>query len=121
MSFLTLLDHQVVIHRATTTPDRFGGTVETWTPLLNAPGNNARPNQAWSGDLQNPGPGEVQVAHRQWFLRSDVGARERDLFQVVAGAEAPGLFRIVSVTRPTNAQLVHHLEVNVEPTTETLP
>jgi hypothetical protein len=50
---------------------------------------------------------------RQWFLVAGFDPRERDVMQVAEGPEAPGLWRIESVTRPTNPMTVHHLEVNV--------
>jgi hypothetical protein len=121
MSFEALCDHRAVVYRATTTRDGFGDTVETFVALPAPPGNNARPNQLWSGTLQNPGPGEIQAMKRQWFLILDFDVKERDLLRVVAGPEAPDVLRIVSVTRPTAGAVLHHLEVNVEPSTVVLP
>lgn len=112
-----LCDHRIRLYRPVEGRDQWGDAVLTWVEQSVPAGLNARPDQAWSGDLQNPGAGQVQSARRRWFLRSDVGAEERDVFRVVEGPEVGAVLRIVSVTRTTDPLTVHHMEVNVEPTT----
>jgi hypothetical protein len=118
MTIARLFNHNAVVYRATTSRDPFGGTVETWA-ALSAPagpnGFNCRPDQNWSGALQDHGPGEQQGASRRWFMHRGFDVRERDVVSVEEGAEAPALLWVESVTKPTRrSPAVHHLEVNVE-------
>ena len=76
--------------------------------------SNARPNQNWSGNLQDRGPGEQQNALRQWFVDKAVDVRERDVLAVTAGPEAGINLRVLSVSKPANRVAHHHTEVNVE-------
>lgn len=115
-----ICDHSVVLYRATTTRDGFGDTVESWVAQDGPSAFNARPNQNWSGDLQDPGPGEKQRSLRQWFLVAEFDVRERDVMSVVDGPEAGALLRVVSVSRTTAGRTLHHHEVNVEPFTGSL-
>lgn len=117
MSIARLCDHSVTLYRATVTRDGFGDTIEAWVPQDGPTGLNARPNQNWSGDLQDAGPGEEQNARRQWFLLPEFDVQERDVMSVTAGPESGALLRIVSVTRTTARRTPHHYEVNVEPFT----
>lgn len=114
MSVKALCDHRAIVYRAFVVRDELQDTVEIWEALPAPIGLNCRPNQNWSGTLQNPGPGEQQAAARQWFLVSGFDVEERDVLSVVEGPEAPKLLRVQSVTRPTASVAVHHLEVNVE-------
>ena len=115
MSIAGLWNHRAVLYRATVTRDAYGGTVETWVAQPVPDGNNCRPNQAWSGSLQDHGPGEQQGAMRQWFVSSGFGAAERDVLSVEEGAESPLLLRVESVTLPTRrGGAAHHAEVNVQ-------
>ena len=118
MSFLALCNHRGVIHRPPgpdeAPRDELQDVQETFTALPAPPGLNCRPNQNWSGVLQDHGPGEQQAAHRQWFLVAEFDARERDVLEVTEGPEAPLLLRIVSVSKPAAPLVTHHLEVNVE-------
>lgn len=110
-----LFDHRVRVWRNAPTRDAYGDKTEAFAPLASAPAsNNARPDQAWSGALQDQGAGEEQAAKRRWYLDRSVVVAERDVLQVVAGPESPATLRVVSVTKPTAPQTVHHLEVNVE-------
>jgi len=114
MSVASLCDHRGIVNRATLTPDALGDNVETWAALPAPAGLNCRPNQAWSGNLQDHGPGEQPGAMRQWFLVAGFDVQERDVISVEEGPEAPVLLRVQSVTRPTASKAVHHIEVNVE-------
>jgi hypothetical protein len=109
-----LCDHRGILYRATVTRDALGDTIETWVQQTTPAGKNCRPNQAWSGDQQDHGPGEQQGAKRQWFLRAGFAPKDRDVLSVVTGPEAETLLRILSVTSPTDPKRVHHIEVNVE-------
>lgn len=113
MSIAKLFDHRVVVYRSTVTQDELQDPIAVWGPLPAPVGRNARPNQAWSGSLQDHGPGEQQGAMRQWFLHKGFDVAERDVLEVVSGPEAPNLLRVESVTRPTAPIVLHHLEVNV--------
>lgn len=113
MSIATLFDHRVVVYRAGTARDELQDVVETWEPLTAPVGKNARPNQGWSGALQDHGPGQQQGAMRQWFLQKAFDVAERDVLAVEEGPEAGLRLKVESVTRPTAPLLVHHLEVNV--------
>lgn len=110
-----LFDHRVRVWRDTPTRDAYGDTVEGFAAVTAEPSsNNARPDQAWSGTLQDTGAGEQQGAKRRWYLAASLDVAERDVLQVTSGPEAPATLRVVSVTKPTAPQIVHHLEVNVE-------
>lgn len=111
-----LWNHRAVAYRATVTRDSFGGTVEGWVETEGTPaGLNSRPDQNWAGALQDHGPGEQQGAMRRWFLHREFDVEERDVLQVVEGAEAGLLLRVESVTKPTRVRpAIHHYEVNVE-------
>jgi len=108
-----LCDHRVIVYRATVFRDEFGDVDEAWVALTAPVGLNARPNQAWSGNLQDPGPGEQQRAMRQWFLVLGFDVQERDVVSVVSGPEVGQRLRVESVTRPTNPLIMHHLEISV--------
>jgi len=110
-----LCNHQAVLYRATVTRDALGDAVETWVAQPSPEGMNCRPHQAWSGTLQDHGPGEQQGARRQWFLVPEEWApQERDVLRVTCGPEAPVLLRIESVVPTTDRVRPHHIEVNVE-------
>ena len=115
MSIATLFDHAVRVYRATTAEDALGDPVETWAAQGTAPTfNNARPDQTWSGVLQDRGPGEEQTSQRRWFLATGLTVAERDVLNVTAGPESGVQLRVLSVTKPTAPLSVHHIEVNVE-------
>lgn len=120
MSLARLFDHKVRVHRATTARDAYGDTVETWVAGDEPRVNNARPDQNWSGTLQDRGAGEEQAAKRRWYLAKTLDVAERDVLVVSSGPEAPAQLRVVSVTKPTAPTAVHHLEVNVETFTGSL-
>jgi hypothetical protein len=110
-----LCDHHADLYRESVTRDALGDTVIVWTLQDSPEGENCRPNQNWSGTLQDHGPGEQQDARRQWFLLGGTwDPRERDVLQIVSGQEAGALLRIGSVTRTTAPRGLHHYEVNVE-------
>lgn len=121
MSIARLCDHRLVVYRASAYRDALQDVVEVWQALPAPAGLNARPNQAWSGSLQDRGPGEQQGTMRQWFLLPGFDVAERDVLKVEGGPEAPALLRVESVTRPTNPHSVHHIEVNVTVWAGTLP
>lgn len=104
-------NHKVRVFKETEGTDAYGST-SVLQGGAEPTTNNAWPDQRWSGDQQRAG-GEMQGAKRRWFLRKDVDVAERDVLQVVSGAEAPANLRVVSVTKVGGAQ-IHHLEVNVE-------
>jgi hypothetical protein len=109
-----LMNHRAVLYREASTRDRFGDTVVTWAVQAVPSGLNARPDQNWSGTLQDNGPGDQPAGMRRWFLLSGFGVRERDVLDVVEGAEAPKRLRVESVTKPTTTSpAVHHIEINV--------
>lgn len=110
-----LCDHHADLYREIVTRDALGDTVTTWSLQDSPEGLNCRPNQAWSGALQDHGPGEQQGARRQWFLVDTTWSpRERDLLKVTSGPETGATLRIGSVTRTTAPRGAHHYEVNVE-------
>lgn len=115
MGITHLVDHRLLCWRPADPPlkDEFGDVVDAFDPVPVPDGLNARPNQLWSGNLQDHGPGEQQGAMRQWFLVLGFDAQERDVLEVESGPEAGKLLRVESVTKPTNPFAVHHLEVNV--------
>lgn len=114
MSIRRLWNHRVAAYRATSSRDAFGGTVETWGATDAPERLNARPDQDWSGDLQDHGPGEQQGAKRRWFLDPAIDVAERDVLDVMSGPEVGTQLRVESVTRLTRVgQAVHHIEVNV--------
>jgi hypothetical protein len=96
------------------TQDELQNVVEVWQPLATPAGLNCRPNQAWSGHLQDHGPGEQQGAQRQWFLVPGFNVQARDVVRIASGQEAPVLLRVLSVTQPTAPLALHHIEINVE-------
>jgi len=114
MGIASLCDHRGTVYRSTPARDELGDTVEVWSALAAPDGKNCRPNQNWSGGLQDHGPGEQQSAERQWFLVAEFDVQERDVLSIEDGPEAPKLLRILSVTKPTAPLEVHHIEVNVE-------
>jgi hypothetical protein len=114
MSFAGLMNHRAVVYRATETKDELEDAVLVWTALPAPAGLNCRPNQDWSGNLQDNGPGEQQGAMRQWFLLPGFDVRERDVISIEGGAEAGLLLRVHSVVPVTAPVVVHHFEVNVE-------
>ncbi len=109
-----LCNHRAELWRATATVDSLGDRIETWVPQVVPDGMNCRPNQAWSGSLQDRGPGEQQRALRQWFLLCGFDVRERDVLEITCGPEEGVLLRVESVTPTTDPRRVHHIEVNVE-------
>jgi hypothetical protein len=114
VTFAALMDHRGIVYRATETRDELADAVLVWDALPVPAGLNCRPNQNWSGTLQDRGPGEQQDALRQWFLVAGFDIQERDVLSVVDGPEAPVLLRILSVDHPTAGIVLHHIEVNVE-------
>lgn len=118
MSFRSLCNHHVLVERAVETVNAFAGRDVEWVALSEPAGLNARPSQAWGGNLHDPGAGEVQTALRTWYLVPEFVVAERDLLRVESGPEAPARLRVVSVTPCTDPANVHHIEVNVEPYNE---
>jgi len=114
MGIQSLCDHHGVVYRATETQDELQDTVLAWGALPAPAGLNCRPNQNWSGDLQDHGPGEQQGAQRQWFLVPGFDVQERDVLLIESGPNAGLQLRILSVTPCTAPVKVHHIEVNVE-------
>ena len=118
MSIARHFNHRVIAYRSTPVRDSFGGTVDVWAETAGTPaGNNAHPDQGWSGAQQDHGPGEQQGAKRRWFLHADFDVSERDILVVVSGAESPKQVRVESVmvgTSTRRAHAVDHYEVNVE-------
>lgn len=108
------MDHRGVVYRVTETRDELKDVVEVWAALPAPAGLNCRPNQNWSGNLQDNGPGEQQGALRQWFLMPAFDVRERDVLRIEEGPESVKLLRVLSKTSPTAPIDVHHHEVNVE-------
>lgn len=113
MSIAPLCDHRAIAYRATEVRDELQDVARIWDALDAPAGRNCRPNQAWSGVLQDHGPGEQPGSLRQWFLLPTFDVRERDVLSVESGPEAPVLLWVHQVTRATNPLSVHHLEVNV--------
>ena len=112
-----LVDHRVTVSRLPhpdspeAAHDEFNDLVEEWADVLVPAGLNARPDQNWGGSLTDFGPGEQQQALRRWFLVLGFDVEERDVLTVVSGPETGKLYRVESVTKPTNPFTVHHLEV----------
>lgn len=109
-----LCDHQAEVYRAEVTTDSLGDRIESWREKCSPDGLNCRPNQAWSGTLQDHGPGEQQRAMRTWYLVPGFDVQPRDVLKVVYGPECGMLMRVESVTHPTARFGVNHIEVNVE-------
>lgn len=108
-------DHHVRVYRATTSEDALGDPVETWAAQGTAPTfPNARPDQNWSGTLQDRGPGQETTGDRRWYLKAGLTVAKTDVLNVTAGPESPVQLRVLSVTKPTAPLAVHHIEVNVE-------
>lgn len=114
MSYARLMSHRGIVYRATVTRDELQDDVESWAPLPAPKGLNCRPDQDWSGTLQDHGPGEEQAGARRWFLLPGFQVEERDVLSVIAGDNAPINLKIQSVTRCATARKLHHYEVNVE-------
>lgn len=119
MSIAELCDHRGIVYRPRpdtddTTRDELGGVAALFDPLLAPDGLNCRPNQNWSGTLQDHGPGEQQNAQRTWYLVPEFDVKERDVLEIVAGPNAGLTLRVMSVTPCTAPIEVHHIEVNVE-------
>jgi hypothetical protein len=114
MSINHLCDSRVVVYRTTPDRDEFGDTVDVWTALAVPAGLNARPNQDWLGNLQDPGPGERQAMLERWFLVLGFDIRERDVIKVESGPKVGLLYRVHSVDIQTNPHQPHHLQVNLE-------
>lgn len=112
MGIQALCDHHGVVYRPVETRDELQDTVLVYTALAAPTGLNCRPNQNWSGALQDHGPGEQQGAMRQWFLVAEFDVAERDVLLLTEGPEAGLQVRVESVTKPTNPFGIHHLEVN---------
>lgn len=113
VSIEALFNHRAIVYRGTETRDELQDVVTTWAALTAPNGLNCRPNQDWSGSLQDHGPGEQQGAMRQWFLHKDFDVRQRDVVSVVSGPESPVTLKVESVTPCTDPLEVHHYEVNV--------
>lgn len=118
MSIAALCDHRAVVYRPRpesdpSTRDELGDVLAVFDPLTAPAGLNCRPNQNWSGNLQDNGPGEQQGAMRQWFLVAGFDVAERDVLSIESGPESPVLLKVESVTRPTAPLTLHHYEVNV--------
>ena len=110
-----LWDHRAILHRLVITQALSGDVVETWAAQTVPAGKNCRPNQTSSGDLSDVGAGEQQTGHKFWFLdRRFADVRERDVLEIVSGQEAGTKHRILSVTRPTHPQALHHFDVTTE-------
>lgn len=110
-----LWNHTVRIYREAD-PDEWGHTSGDAEPVGAAPTkHNARPDQNWSGSLQDAGAGEQQAGKRRWFLSRGLGdVRERDVLSVTDGPEAGAKLRVVSAVPVTTLRGVHHIELNVE-------
>lgn len=105
-------NHKVRVFKETEGTDDFGST-SVLEPGAEPTTNNARPDQAWSGDQQEAG-GEVQGAKRRWFLKATTDVEERDILAVLSGPEAPKNLRVLSKVSAGNGRKTHHIEVNVE-------
>lgn len=117
MSIERLFNHSVRVYRL---PDvieargTLGSTSKVPEPVTSATTRkNARPDQSadLSGALVNLGPGEQLGSKRRWFLSRDLDVRERDVLSVTSGPESGLKLSIESVVKPTNPQIVHHIEV----------
>jgi hypothetical protein len=110
-----LWNHRVIAYAESTTRDEFGDVVQAWVAEDAPDGMNARPDQGWSGKLQDSGPGEQTAGVRRWFLHADIPATDRSILSVTEGPEAPVLLRVLSVVpQMRRAGPAHHTEVNVE-------
>lgn len=119
MSIEALFNHRALQYRPLATDDERnrgdGGEVLNLFELVAVPaGDNCRPDQAWSGVLQDGGPGEEQDARRRWFLHRRFNAIERDVLLLVEGDHAGLQLRLHSVTPQRTRRRLHHIEVNVE-------
>lgn len=114
MSFASLMDHRAIVYRATETRDELQDVIQSWGALTAPGGKNCRPNQVWSGNQQDYGPGEQQGATQQWYLLPGFEVAERDVLSVVSGPKAPVLLRVLSVSPCTAPIALHHYEVIVE-------
>jgi len=112
--FNRLLNHRAIHYRNVPTTGQFNEPVANWVKPAVPDGFNCRPNQNWSGTLQDHGPGIQQGAMRQWFLRSEMDVEETDVLHIIEGPEAPLYLRIESVAKPGARRGHHHTEVNVE-------
>lgn len=114
MSIERLWNHTVRICREVP-PDEWGHASGAVAPIGVAPTRpNARPDQDWSGTLQDSGAGEAQAGKRRWFLAANLDVRERDVLAVVAGPEAGVALRVLSSVPVMSRRGLHHREVNVE-------
>ena len=116
MPIASLFTHSVRYYRETSVRDALGSVSLSWDPQNAAPAApNARPDESWSGDVQDHGAGEQQTGKRRWFLdRSLTAIEEGDVLDVTDGPDAPIRLRVEAVTRPSSRRrLVHHVEVNV--------
>ena len=111
-------NHTVEVWRDTPTEDEYGSTTEL--VRQNEPTrHNARPDQAWAGDLQRHG-GDRQSSNRVWYLERSMDVQQGDVLSITAGPEAGAMWRVLTVTQPTDGTgRVHHLEANCE--THTAP
>lgn len=118
MSIEDLCDHRGVIYRPRTgaeeVRDELGDVLPVFDALPAPTGLNCRPNQSWSGNLEDRGPGERQGSTQQWFLLPDFSVRERDVLSVESGPLAGLLLRIHSVSPCTDPEELHHYEVTGE-------
>lgn len=109
-----LWNHTVRLYRESSA-DEWGHTSGAVAPVGPAPTRmNARPDQNWSGTLQDAGAGEQQAGKRRWFVAKGMDVRERDVLRVTQGPEAGTALRVLSAVPVTTPRGVHHLEVNVE-------
>jgi hypothetical protein len=116
MTIRRLFNHTVRVYRDPAPEDArdaLGFVSQSPLPVDDSGVRNARPDQGWSGTLQDHGPGEQQAGLRRWFLAASLDVRERDVLSVVEGPEAPLLLRVESVSKPANMTRHHHTEVNV--------
>lgn len=114
MSLQRLWNHTVRLYREAE-PDEWGHGSGAVEPVGPAPTQlNARPDQNWSGTLQDGGAGEQQAGKRRWFVSREVEVLERDVLQVTQGPEAGIALRVLSSVPVTTPRGVHHREVNVE-------
>lgn len=67
--------------------------------------------------VQDIGPGEARRGRTQAFLPAAFNVEERDILRLVAGPEAPSLWRVMGVARPRG----HHTEADVEPWAGEIP
>lgn len=115
MSIASRADHRVLVWRNLPAQNELGDNDDDWQPIAVPAGLNAHADLAWSGLMQDRGPGEQQAAYRRWFLVLGFDVRERDVLEVVEGQEAGKLLKVHSVMKGTNyLGLLRHYEVNVE-------